>query len=291
MHAKDHMRLTSKAIEIYRQYSSSNAGERFHDYRRTMMVGSKEADTTPVLTRLTNWHFYKADCALEPDSFDLSGLLPTVKFYPTSEILLAKRICQLKKEAKKGLSRDFFELVGRVLHHIQDMSTPAHVVPVYHGPKIKDSFETFSAEHIKHYVESVEISQGEFEAVASENSGDLMKVYDDAAEATLAALRDSGGRIPARLDGEETVIGWEAFWDGSGQAEHEITVFETIKFKGFGSYGPLGKHFAASAVDTPEGRYQIGLQVYKDFYLMILKKAVLDSLRALHCIERLMPWA
>ena len=33
-------------------------------------------------------------------------------------------------------------LVGRILHHVQDMSTPSHVVPVYHGLVVKDRFET-----------------------------------------------------------------------------------------------------------------------------------------------------
>jgi len=36
---------------------------------------------------------------------------------------------------------------GRLTHHIQDMSTPSHVVPVYHGPGLKDEYENFGAEY------------------------------------------------------------------------------------------------------------------------------------------------
>lgn len=69
----------------------------------------------------------------------------------TSENILNKRIKEFEELVEKNSFKRYNKF-GRILHHIQDMSTPSHVLPIYHGPKfplylspkkIEDYFETF----------------------------------------------------------------------------------------------------------------------------------------------------
>lgn len=85
-------------------------------------------------TRLANWHFY-TDSKKE-DQWIIAKLIRR-DFWKRWNNLMEEY--QLNSTDKKERSA----LAGAIVHYIQDVSNPAHIAPVYHGPGLKDKFDSF----------------------------------------------------------------------------------------------------------------------------------------------------
>lgn len=121
--AKRHSVYTLQAVQAYRDCQGA---ELPIDAGRALAAGT-EAEDTSLLTlreRATNWHFYNRDEKLRPGWFGSRNLDDIfIKRTQSLEDLLA---------SQKPDTADVYERAGRILHYIQDMSVPAHVVPVFH---------------------------------------------------------------------------------------------------------------------------------------------------------------
>ena len=107
-------------------------------------------------------------------------------------------ISSTQTERIKGLveknSFKRYNKFGRILHHIQDMSTPSHVLPIYHGPKfplyvslkkIEDHFETFM------YKNDDNITLEDVHIPSSDNNiNSFFQIYDNAAHEMLEMLKN-----------------------------------------------------------------------------------------------------
>ena len=279
MNPCDHIKLTKKAIELYLSHADSKHSRLFGDYQRVLWWGSVKEDIYPFHVRLTHWHFFPENAALQPRKTKVLGREFTR--YPTSNRICERRVKQLEREIARGKSKGVFELIGRILHHVQDMSTPAHVAPVYHGPLAPDSYESYSKKHIKDRLGSVDVSSHRFEALRSELRGSV-DLYDKCARATLDYLYHSGREFPCSVDGGAIQAGWDMFWARSSDKDGDRAV---MGHKGFGRYGALGKHFGKTRVEADGKAYQVAPDVFQTLHQDLVQKAVEDSLQVLMFAE------
>ncbi len=216
MKPRVHRRLTAVALELCHNSLSDN----FYSYAQEIINGSDIEDTTKLFERITNWHFYRSEESPISDRVYCC-------IRPTSEHLLQKRIDQMLQYSKDDKRR--YEYLGRVLHHIQDMSTPAHVLPIYHGPIKQDYFENFIEEHVEHITfESTMLPTD----TALEDG--LMGLYDLGAKRTINSVLHDG--FVVKTDTEEMKLPLTRFWQ-----DHRLK--ESFLLKGFGSYGDLNSCF------------------------------------------------
>lgn len=134
------------------------------------------------------------------------------------------------------------EELGHAIHHLQDMASPPHVVPVRHG--LFDGFEKFKFRP----EERLPLAAVDCAALAAWRAtfrGDLLTLLDDTATETLARSRTA----------------WASqFWIESAGPQ-------------FGKYGVLGNAFG----DT--SRYQ--REVYVAFKQMQLRQGIAATKKAL----------
>lgn len=248
-------------------------------YRKALCQGAKREDA-PTLSRGLNWHFYPANEELRQADRDF--LVWTLR--PTSLFILGKRQAEVLYLLGTGPSRRLFEAMGRVLHHLQDMSTPSHVVPVYHGPKIADPFEDFLEvrwPQLEAFLK-VELHRETLPAVTS--GADFVTLYQQAGQRLLSGLDAGQGLFPLTLNEEGTLVDSTLFW----RIHATSPSIGKIPFKicGFGSFGPLGEGFGTCSSCWIDGReVRVDDAVYMKIGVYYIKAAVVDSLRALQCLE------
>ena len=288
----DHQKITRKAVQLFIAHSPGNFSALLQDYLDDIVDGSKDADTKPLHIRSTNWHFYRANDLLQPIQIKILGLMP-LTIYPTSDHILKLRIEQMHKECRKGASDDLFNLVGRILHHTQDMSTPAHVVPVYHGLdvldlvedalNVRDSFEDHSETVSERTLATMNIDSERFSEITA-SPCDLFSNYDSAARRTLKLLYEgSTSTFSATVNGEGRQLPWSLFWQPWTPDLHD-----DASLHGFGQYGILGRHFGQPDIRVGDDHYHISTDVYDAFYRQQIGKMLEDSIRALARVRGLM---
>ena len=153
--------------------------------------------------------------------------------------------------------------LGRLLTYIQNVSAPAHAVPVYSGRwwrlSFSDRFNRFPVD-----VDALEkIIAGDC-ALFDTPSDTFQQILVDTADNTLAAVTDEINGLPAT---------WQAFW----------TLAE--KPGDFGDYGPAGNSFGDRAqFRCGDNQRCLLLQddpLYSDFALQRHRAAVLATMRAM----------
>jgi len=306
MKGKAHKQITRKAVEVFTEHQQSDFGKLLKHYDGDVVEGSVEADLFPILDRMKNWHFYRENDHLQP----MDSVLGTV--YPTSDHILAKRIAQLKEcivkangttsaYKKDNALEDLFEFTGRALHHIQDMSTPSHVTPIYHGPDfpfdqvenaliVKDHYEDFSAkkEILMPLVDAVTVSKDEFDIIAAGVGGStLLDIYEEAAQSSLSIIFEdySSNFIEGKINGQITEIPLSLFWQKNDASQ------DRGRIKGFGSFGPLSLCFAdpgITVLDDDGNSYSVETAALKALYDRLLNKMIRDSLCGLFVVEKMM---
>ena len=119
-----HQRLAQTAIEAFNlcvtvdtQREYSLASYEIREYAGSIIEADVAEDEERLLRRATNWHFYRAGGPKEPCLVDRS----LDRVFSS----IASRI-----EAGQTDAADAYELIGRAMHFIEDMTVPAHVVPV-----------------------------------------------------------------------------------------------------------------------------------------------------------------
>jgi len=216
---KLHAEYTAAAFTLYEKHCQpappAKAGE--------SIVKGVKAEDGPTLTRITNWHNNNRDRLVRRTSGVVKRNLDAV---------FRRRICRLEKRLKRTESKPagIYKAAGRVLHYIQDMSVPAHVVPIYHGPGRKDRFDGYppgGGDTLRKDVRDVlalELEKRGCEWLRPDHpegssSDFFQKLLDDTAQTTLRAIGQSKDADP----GSER---WLKFWDSAREPN------------GFAKYGP-----------------------------------------------------
>ncbi|WP_225596978.1 hypothetical protein [Achromobacter sp. ACM04] len=222
--AERHPEYTLRAVELYRQCEGvSLSGE----LAEAFAEGTRNEDAS-ILTlgqRIANWHFYNRDGKLRDSWFANRSL----------DAIFAKRNAELETllAAKTRDSEQIYERAGRVLHYIQDMSVPAHVVPVYHAklPLLGggDPFDAYQPNALTKPSWSPAGCQ-ELRLMVAVDPGFPKALLDATAQSTLQRIGQLGG-----IEGGD---GWERYWiyPSSNRSEAD---------KGWGSYPENGCEFVA----------------------------------------------
>lgn len=282
MKPEDHAIITGKAVEVFVRARLGDGSIDFARHRGAINKGSAREDLWPPVRRAANWHFYRADPEMRPGRV---WCLPFITVYPYSEKVLAGHIARLKQRAVTGKppSRGAMILAGRILHHVQDMSTPSHVTPVYHAVKTKDRYEEYSRDHIDELVHRIKLGSNELAAVAGEEPMSLMGLYHDSAERSRRILGDPDRRFAYTFKGQPRQGGWELFWVGHKEGEGS-SGSQSLGKRGFGRFGPPGAIFGTD--QAGEYDHRADPAVYEGVYLAMMKKMLADSLRCLRSLER-----
>jgi hypothetical protein len=184
--------------------------------------GTDAEDSSPrtILQRATRWHFYNRNEKLEPFWF----------FERNLDAIFNKRIKKLNELLVKPDADpvEVYEQAGRVLHYIQDMSVPGHVVPAYHAKlpgNPADPFDEFES------IEALPVfglSEAQCQALrdeAGKADANPRRFLDAAAIATLQAIEQIDAAGKPVVDGA-----WKSYWVYPARDTDEAR-------KGWGQYG------------------------------------------------------
>ena len=144
---KVHRHLTEIAITVFNKCIDGGYGRgsikkefRVDDSARGLIRdANRDEDESNFPSRLFNWHFYN------PARNEYrKGLL----IFDES---LERTFSRIEGRIESGTLRgeEAHRYIGRVLHYLEDMTVPAHVVPVYHGPNLPWAAHRFDFTKIK----------------------------------------------------------------------------------------------------------------------------------------------
>ena len=264
MKTTTHKTITKLAIELCKDKLSNEILENCYN----IIQGSEDEDATQIIKRAINWHFYRDN--------DRSSPIPKkvrILFTPTSKKILKERIDTMILNSNDKAIK--YNMLGRVLHHIQDMSTPSHVMPIYHGPKfpfklslgmIDDHFESFMERN------DCKIStKGILELPSIDGINRLEQIYKDAADDMLKNILKIDEPIENRP--------YTMFWKHYTEEEYK-------KIKGFGMYGDCHEYFKKDGLlkNNPQGITKDKLLEIQD---IVTKHAIINSCKALLYINKI----
>jgi len=286
MKAETHQAITRLALERFLDQDETKLRKALKKrrFQNQLLWGTKDEDGISP-SRILNWHFYPANDTVSKE-VELP-LLP-ISIKPTSEKILSRRQGQVERSIKGGASDWLFSNMGRVLHHIQDMSTPSHVIPIYHGPKLEDPFEAYLISHWQPL--SGKLTGNNQIIAAAPNSttdDDFSTLYHKAARRFQERNMTVGWIFPVQLNAAGDQANFDDFW-GNYDPETEPCADVPFDVKGFGCFGPLGTAFGQANTLERDGRaLSITPKVYAEVAQFFVAHALADTLRALNRLDRL----
>jgi hypothetical protein len=298
MHKQDHKKITEFAIKEFQQVFSPQFNDFLQSERYNIAKGSVwEDEEIHTPERVTNWHFYEPeDSAYFKPFWSLLKPVLGVNTHPSSRTVFKKYADRIDGGIFSNFDKQSVITIGRLIHHIQDMCTPAHVVPVYHGPTLhpfhfpakNDGFEKFSITNIDSFLlkKLIQFPKERLIGKLLDIMPDtLFDLYDSTAQDTLKYLRDSNTQFTVTVNGNEVKRDTSLFWIpfDPDQAKQEKT-------DGFGSYGIFGESMGKKYILTAnyhDDVYSLQLDNYSFIYKDLLQKMVFDTLVILLYIENM----
>jgi len=214
-----HKTVTRLAIDLY---CKNNHTSEIYKNRSYIIDGTADEDEVTI-ERAKNWHFFRSSGSPIPTQ---KTTLFILECKLTSEDIFAQRVDELKSSVHG--SKEFYNRLGRILHHIQDMSTPSHVLPIYHDMFVKDYFEDFMGDNDA-YITNEDIES----ALTCEDIKRFKDIYDKAAYEMLHILK---GGFEIQTNTQIKILPYSLFWKSYQESEYK-------KIKGFGVYGEQHHYF------------------------------------------------
>lgn len=281
MKAAHHKIFTTNAINLYLANVGGDAGKRLAKHRKTIEEHSDVEDIQPLLTRANNWHFFRSNTQIDPPAI----------LSKTSERRLADLCDHFEKSVDSGFKlENCYEWVGRVLHHIQDMSCPAHVMPIYHVKIFSDNKADSLEKYFDDYIGSLGMAD-DTPGISSLCSGPQAPapetIYLAAADRTLKVVDNR--TIKGYCNGSEVELPLKKFWLPYGDSGKKCTNPNfSIEHQGFTTYGEFENTFGQPTFAVGNDIYVVDADHYRDFYRWIYAAAVRDSIQALHYFEQIL---
>ena len=247
--SEKHGPISLRAITVYQVCTGRTLPDEFS---AAFVRGSIDEDGIDWrLERLRNWHFYNERKNLK---YYWEGFC-----YGGNEIIFEKRTASMNSLRGAGKSAGLYYAAGRVAHHIQDMASPPHVMPVYHTSG--DAFDSYTpAPQLQAVLPG--LCQGINEGCLNEPIDILNRTARDTLDAINKKVEF---QTTAAIEGET----WKNFWDGPPHPCYE----------GFKDYGSYGNSFGAA---RPCGKgpcppYDAATydKFYNDCYMRAVKSTVL----------------
>lgn len=280
MPERGHAVLSNFAIDLFNQcvelgYGSSEYLLNQQERQRIVKANLKE-DRSRLLRRSLNWHFY------HPQMESRQRIL---FFINRSFIPLFNKI--EARLSQPELSRnDSLHAIGRAIHFMEDLTVPAHSVPVFHGAGLSDAYEKFppsgtpSASELrarigpnlktvcsrlsslKPYAPSEDAKPGE---PLRDGSLSLGEILNRTRSFTLARLGDRICNEPEHL-----AVSWHYFWLPP-EAERY-----------FGTYRPDAEFGGVSEIHDNGLSCEISAAKYREFAIRLHQEAVFADVRVLY---------
>lgn len=256
------------------------------------------------LQRPFNWHFYNNRKSIGNSDW-IPGHRTSEKRFASLLEKLEKYIGKCAKNPDRHNVEDLVEATGRIMHHIQDMSTPSHVVPIYHGPGLSDHFESYIesyARRIKPHLSQshdhgaegdramvcitpAEIKAAIDQAFTNPAAHPMAELYESSAQATLKLLKEES--VTLYCNGVKQSFPLTAFWQENAGGTREDESFWLRKFsEDFGSFGTLGNNFGKMNFTVDKAFYEGSPDEYLRIYKKLLKKTLIDSVVVLEFVAR-----
>lgn len=206
---------------------------------------------------LVRWNYYERNSQLERTAI---GVVNTRMHDEFNDVIRAM-------SREEDMAKKYAQL-GRIVSYIQDMTSPAHVVPIFYTRfwrfNITDRFNAYSIE--SSLVESLLFDMCGF---ANDNSEfNLVDVLIMTADKTLDAVQAGVEGLPTS---------WQAFWELDEQAED------------WGEYGVAGNNFGRK-VDFKCGEQKCILlnddPLYREFATQRQLQAVKSTFLAMYWMQR-----
>jgi len=219
----NHENLTKLAVEQYNRCQSTKDKKVTEADEGFIVAGNLGEDNQPVLDRAKLWHFYKHERELDEAGSKgmpqfLRDKVEATSFNAYFDQMVDGELNGLLQKEPQN-SGFIYKKLGQTIHYIQDVSVPAHVIPIFHPvfssshlPK-GDTFDKFD----------VDISTKDLgcDALAADsNSVSLQQIMKENVAATERSLANN------------QATDWSCFWDGA--------IDPTT---GFGHYGESGNTF------------------------------------------------
>lgn len=256
MKVTTHKTITRFALELCREKLDLQMCKN----SQFIIKGSEDEDEHTI-ERIKNWHFYRQDTSPIPEKVKMLWLKDCL---PTSEIIIQKRIDDMYAADKFG--QEYCYQLGRVLHHIQDMSTPSHVTPIYHGFFKKDYLEGFMEKNDSRITANSITIPTSIDGISK-----LYDIYDNAANEMLDIL--SGTFDVHNGCKESKKLPYSLFWKNYKEKEDE-------KINGFGVYGKYHKYFKETKA-LKNNKFGITKETLLSIQDTVINQAVINSCKAL----------
>ena len=231
--------------------------------RQAIIAGSEKEDA-PSWQRISNWHFFRSN-----------EQMPTWHGFRLDS---RGRVQALQEQLGRCVDEVRYERIGRLLHHIQDMSTPSHVTPIYHDGLTADPYEGWLKRQFASWPATLASQPSNLCAARSaEPREPLDHYYQACAEATLRWLADESQGVSAEIDGRTEHLSLQEFWP--------LYRAETRgRLPGFARFGPLGRAFGKTEFQAAGHHYRISEQSYRQLAELLLAKACQESQQALNLL-------
>lgn len=302
MHTVNHPACTADAFQVFQGFTDITADNQ--DINDLLSFHAGKEDSITIIDgfqRLRNWHFFNNGNRIKRImNSKILGIRTSEDRVNSLAMDLDESIEDYNEKPKRLRAKSVLRYCGRLIHHMQDMATPSHVVPVYHGGKLKDQYEVFCeplAEVFKtDLVEKgasgssgyqVTLTKDEINTfieryeVVCQDAGDrhpLYTLYTFVASQTLEYLL--ANQFNYRENGEEKTGDWSLFWQ-------ENAVNNSSDHQGFGNFGPLGNNFGKAAFTVDSMLIEVvQYGQYLAFIKEMYKSMVLASIGVLHYAHR-----
>ncbi len=272
-----HETIAARAVETFRACES---GDRrvvaIADAGWLAIAAASRAEDGASWTRLVNWHF-------------VNRSIDSAPYWRIAEMSLVPLFRSVAEELAAAAGNDRFELIGRVLHYVEDVTVPAHVVPAYHGPRapgmglerggfvIKDEVDDYPKTDPQVWADLDKAGIcGEAEKMARAHPA-VVELLQRVADGTRTAIAEP-------VPGAAAVTWKSLFWvdpeDGEFFGRYNVPVYDRGELDC--ANGP-GGYFGAESVCGPAGRpLRIRTEVYRDFVRSRLRAAILGDVAVLY---------
>ena len=232
-----HLLITRRAVEEYRLCRKWTKSPELSKYNGELLGQANTQEDYNILTKSFNWHFYRP------------GLNLGHAVIAWGQASLKKRFIQLQSKISKTPS---IKLLGTLSHYAQDVTNPAHVVPVFHW--LSDTFDNYDFE--KALPPLITETECRLLFDQAKHPKTYFQLLDAVSIETLERLKEE---FSYSENGSEKKLRWdEGFWQ------------ESHTSKPFGSYGRFGNKYGT----TQLGEIHIDPEVYVKFSQRQLRSAI-----------------
>ena len=258
MYPQQHRLITAETLRRLRDDGSAKVA--LTEPQQIAILDGSAGEDAPSWQRLSNWHFFRSN-----DEMPTSRWLRFDSRYRVEELAQSLKQCQ---ESER------YDLIGRLLHHIQDMSTPSHVTPIYHGGIPSDPYESWLKQQFQEWpLTEVPLTP---DRIATPHQ-EIGHFYKACAEATLRFIGDEQHALAATHNGSPVRLPLSEFWP-------EYRREERSWLPGFARFGRFGRHFGQTNLQSSGEEYQVAPASYRDLANTLLEKACQESMLALRLL-------